>query len=45
MIVKWCEQMTIEISKGARKEAIASVEQNLQENMEERIGYETVFTF
>ena len=38
MIVKWCEQMTIEISKEARKEAIASIERYFQENMEERIG-------
>ena len=30
--------MTIEISKEARKEAIASVERYFQENMEERIG-------
>lgn len=30
--------MTIEISKEARKEAIASIERYFQENMEERIG-------
>ncbi len=30
--------MTIEISKDARKEAIASIERYFQENMEERIG-------
>jgi len=30
--------MTIEISKEARKEAIASIERYFQENMQERIG-------
>jgi uncharacterized protein (DUF2164 family) len=30
--------MAIEISKEARKEAIASIERYFQENMEERIG-------
>ena len=30
--------MTIEISKEARKEAIASIERYFQQNMEERIG-------
>ena len=30
--------MTLEISKEARKEAIASIERYFQENMEERIG-------
>ena len=30
--------MTIEISKDARKEAIASIERYFQENMDERIG-------
>ena len=30
--------MTIEISKEARKEAIASIERYFQENMEEKIG-------
>ena len=30
--------MTIEISKEARKEAVASIERYFQENMEERIG-------
>ena len=30
--------MTIEISREARKEAIASIERYFQENMEERIG-------
>ena len=30
--------MSIEISKEARKEAIASIERYFQENMEERIG-------
>ena len=30
--------MTIEISKDARKQAIASIERYFQENMEERIG-------
>ncbi len=30
--------MTIEISKEARKEAIASIERYFKENMEERIG-------
>ena len=30
--------MTIEISKEARKEAIASIERYFQENMDERIG-------
>jgi uncharacterized protein (DUF2164 family) len=30
--------MTIELSKEARKEAIASIERYFQENMEERIG-------
>ena len=30
--------MTIEIPKGARKEAIASIERYFQENMEEPIG-------
>lgn len=30
--------MTIEISKDARKEAVASIERYFQENMEERIG-------
>ena len=30
--------MTIEISKDARKEVIASIERYFQENMEERIG-------
>ena len=30
--------MTIEISKEARKEAVASVERYFRENMEERIG-------
>ena len=32
------DDMTIEISKEARKEAIASIERYFQENMEERIG-------
>ena len=35
--------MTIEISKEARKEVIISIERYFQENMQERIGYETVF--
>ena len=35
--------MIIEISKEARKEAITSIERYFQENMEARIGYETVF--
>lgn len=30
--------MTIEISKEARKQAVASIERYFQENMEERIG-------
>lgn len=30
--------MTIEISKEARKEAVASIERYFQENMEEKIG-------
>ena len=30
--------MTIEISKEARKEAVASIERYFRENMEERIG-------
>ena len=30
--------MTIEISKEARKEAVALIERYFQENMEERIG-------
>ena len=30
--------MTIELSKEARKEAVASIERYFQENMEERIG-------
>lgn len=30
--------MTIELSKEARKEAIASIERYFQENMEEKIG-------
>jgi uncharacterized protein (DUF2164 family) len=30
--------MTIEISKEARKEAVASIERYFQQNMEERIG-------
>lgn len=30
--------MTIEISREARKEAVASIERYFQENMEERIG-------
>ena len=30
--------MTIELTKEARKEAIASIERYFQENMEERIG-------
>ena len=30
--------MTIELSKEARKEAIASIERYFQENLEERIG-------
>jgi len=30
--------MTIDISKDARKQAIASIERYFQENMEERIG-------
>ena len=30
--------MTIELSKEARKEAVASIERYFRENMEERIG-------
>ena len=32
------ETMTIELSKEARKQAVASIERYFQENMEERIG-------